>query len=70
MADVLREKINLGASRFTVGPAAADFTFARHCPVVVRHRHRHQHLGVKVIWKYAVESQMIEWRIISMCVLD
>jgi hypothetical protein len=70
MADVLREKINLGASRFAVGPAAAHFTFARHCPVVVRHRHRQQYLRVKVIGKHAVESQMMEWRIISMCVLD
>src|ERR1044071_9879490 len=60
MTDVLREKIDLGASGFPVGPAAACFTFARHAGVVVCHRHRQQHLGVRVIWKYAVGSQVKE----------
>ena len=59
MTDVFRKKIDLGASRFSVGPAAAHFTFARHGAVVVCHGHRQQHLRVKVIGKYAVESQVI-----------
>ena len=56
MTDVLREKINLGASGFPVSPAAAHFTFAGHGAVVVCHGHCQQHLRVKVIGKYAVES--------------
>jgi hypothetical protein len=70
MADVLREKIDLGAGRFAVGPAAAHFTFARHGAVVVCHRHRQQHLRVKVIGKHALESQMKERRIVGICVVD
>ena len=70
MADVLREKVDLGASRFAVGPAAARFTFARHGAVVVCDRHGQQHLRVKVIGKHAVESQVMERRIVSICVLN
>ena len=70
MANVLREKVNLGASRFAVGPTAAHFTFARHRAVIVCHRHRQQHLCVKVIGKHAVESQVMERRIVSICVLN
>ena len=65
MTDVLREKIDLGASGFPVGPAAAHFTLARHGAVVVCHRHRQQHLRVKVIRKYAVKSQVKEWCVVG-----
>jgi hypothetical protein len=70
MANVFREKINLGASRFTVRPDTACFTFARHSTVVSCLGHGLQHLRVKVIGKYAIESQVVEWSVISVCVLN
>src|SRR5436853_508996 len=65
MANVFGKKIDLGPSRFSVGPAAAYFTFARHGPVILIYRHRFEHLRVKLVGKNAIKSQMMERCIIS-----
>src|SRR5436309_2050959 len=53
---VFGKKIDLGASGFSIGSAAAHFAFARHCPVILRDRHGFQHLPVKIVGKHTLES--------------
>src|SRR5216117_4552775 len=59
-----RAKIDLSASGFSIRSAAAHLTFSRHRPVILRDRHGFQHLPVKIVGKHALESQVMERRII------
>jgi hypothetical protein len=69
MANVFGEKIDLRASRFSIGPAAARLAFARHRPVILSDRHGFDHLRVEVIGKNAVELQVMEWCVVRVGLL-
>jgi hypothetical protein len=64
VADVFGKKIDLGARRFSVRPAASYFTFAGHGSVIALDGQRLQYRRVKIFRENALKSQMVERRVV------
>src|SRR2546430_2021501 len=62
VADVFGKKIDLGARRFSVRPAASYFTFAGHGSVIALSRQSIQHRRVRILRENSVKRKMGGWR--------